>query len=72
MQFKFDSAKKTYYVDGHEHAAQKLHRFIFAKEYLLELETRMHRWIQIEKEEVITLCQSGKLHQGCRDRYRHD
>ena len=47
LGYTHDKLKKSYYVDGHEHQEQKLHRSKFIKKYLLELEIRTHRWVQM-------------------------
>ena len=46
LGYTHDKLKKSYYVDGHEHQEQKLHRSKFIKKYL-ELEIRTHRWVQM-------------------------
>jgi hypothetical protein len=47
LGYTHDKLKKSYYVDGHEHKEQKLHRSKFIKKYLMELELRTHRWVQM-------------------------
>jgi hypothetical protein len=47
LGYTHDKLRKSYYVDGHEHQEQKLHRSKFIKKYLLELEIRTHRWVQM-------------------------
>jgi hypothetical protein len=46
LGYTHDKLRKSYYVDGHEHQEQKLHRSKFIKKYL-ELEIRTHRWVQM-------------------------
>ena len=47
LGYTHDKMKKSYYVDGHEHEEQKQHRSKFIKKYLMELERRTHRWVQM-------------------------
>jgi hypothetical protein len=72
LGYTHDKLKKSYYVDGHEHQEQKLHRSKFIEKYL-ELEIRTHRWVQmsiVEFEEALSSLSDdgndniiGKLHQ---------
>ena len=55
MDFKRDTAKKCFYVDGHENPEQKEHRSYFTKHYLTELEPRCFRWISVSVDELATL-----------------
>ena len=52
MGFKRDTAKKCYYVDGHEKTEQQKHRSKFLHEYLKRIEHRCHRWFQLNIEEL--------------------
>jgi len=46
LGYTHDKLKKSYYVDGHEHQEQKLHRSKFIKKYF-EVEIQTHRWVQM-------------------------
>lgn len=50
LGFKRGKTGKSYYVDGHEHEAQKQHRSKFTNTYLTELEPCTHRWVQMSIE----------------------
>ncbi len=45
LGFKQDKFKKAYYIDGHKHLSQILHRSKFNTKYLTNLKTRSHRWV---------------------------
>ena len=47
MGFKHGASQKSYYVDGHEHEAQKEHRSKFTNKYLTELEPCTFRYVQL-------------------------
>ena len=49
LGFRRDHKKKSYYVNGHEHLAQKKHGSWFTNEYLTVIEPYSHRWVQITK-----------------------
>ena len=49
--FTVQPTKKSYYVDGHEYPEQKTDRIKLAKTYLVELEPRCSRWIQMTLDE---------------------
>ena len=55
MGFKQDTAKKCYYVDGHEKPKQQRHCTKFISEYLTKIEPRCHRWIQLSNKEFDTV-----------------
>jgi hypothetical protein len=52
LGFKGDSAKKSYYVDGHEKPEQQEHRAQFINQYLTKIEPRCHRWVQLTVDEL--------------------
>ena len=60
MGFKRDTAKKCYYVDGHEKPEQQKHRSKFLDEYLTRIEPRCHRWGQISNVELNDLKEKMK------------
>ena len=51
LGFKRETAKKCYYVDGHEYPEQIEHRSKLTEEYLTELEPRSHRWVHLSQTE---------------------
>jgi len=55
LGFTRSTQQKSYYVDGHEHEAQKKHRSKFTSEYLTKLEPRSHRWVQMTVEQYSSL-----------------
>ena len=50
--FKQDTAKKYYYIDGHEKPEQQKHRSKFINEHVSEIEPRCHRWVHLTNEEL--------------------
>lgn len=50
--FSYNAAKKSFYVDGHERAENKIHRKQFVDNFLTKWEPRCHRWIQIPVEDL--------------------
>ena len=60
LGFRYEPARKGYYVDGHERPATIQYRWDFCRRYLA-YEKRMHRWVQVpeavaqqlEKDEMI-------------------
>ncbi|KAG7357902.1 hypothetical protein IV203_014515 [Nitzschia inconspicua] len=55
LGMKYANHKKSYYVDGHEREDVVTSRKLFCKRYLVDLEPRCIRWIQITKEKVSEL-----------------
>ncbi|KAG7373561.1 hypothetical protein IV203_034285 [Nitzschia inconspicua] len=55
LGMKYANHKKSYYVDGHEREDVVTSRKLFCKRYLLDLEPRCLRWIQITKEKASEL-----------------
>ena len=51
LGFKVEKAKKCYYVDGHEFPEQKKARVDMSKMYLMDIEPRCNRWIQMTLEQ---------------------
>ena len=58
LGFNQDNVKKSYYVDGHEHPSQIVHRNKFTNEYLTNLELRSHHWVQVPKDVYVALIAS--------------
>jgi hypothetical protein len=54
LGFKYETHRKTYYVDGHEKPKTKKYRKTMVSEYLKN-ELRMHRWIQLPLVELTAL-----------------
>ena len=54
LGMKYDDRNKNYYVDGHKRPDVVFSRWIFVKKYLRR-ELRMHRWIQVSKEQLSEL-----------------
>jgi hypothetical protein len=54
LGFRYETRRKTYYVDGHEKPETKKYRKTMVREYL-KSELRMHRWIQLPLEELKAL-----------------
>ena len=52
LNFKYDTRKKSFYVDGHEREDVVENRKEFCKRYLTELEPYCTRWIQVSKEDA--------------------
>ncbi|KAG7367752.1 hypothetical protein IV203_030423 [Nitzschia inconspicua] len=55
LGMKYANHKKSYYVDGHEREDVVTSRKLFCKRYLVDLEPRCLRWIQITKEKASEL-----------------
>ena len=55
LGFTRSTQQKSYYVDGHEHEAQKKHRSKFTTEYLTKLEPCSHRWVQMTVEKYLSI-----------------
>ena len=55
LNFKYDSRKKSFYVDGHEREDVVVTRNEFCKRYLTELEPYCKRWVQVSKSEAETI-----------------
>ncbi|KAG7348863.1 hypothetical protein IV203_011460 [Nitzschia inconspicua] len=55
LGMKYANHKKSYYVDGHEREDVVTSRKLFCKRYLVDLEPRRIRWIQITKEKASEL-----------------
>ena len=60
LGFKYETRRKGYYVDGHEKPSTVEYRSKFVKRYL-QNEPRMHRWIQVPREEATRLEEDGKV-----------
>jgi hypothetical protein len=54
LNFKYDSRKKSVYVDGHERDDVVENRKEFCKRYLTELEPYCRQWVQVSKEDAMT------------------
>ncbi len=63
LGFKRDSAKKSYYVDGHEKPEQQEHRAQFINQYLTKIEPHCHRWVQLTVDELQQI--KSTLESGC-------
>mmetsp|Transcript_73807 Transcript_73807/g.213587 ORF Transcript_73807/g.213587 Transcript_73807/m.213587 type:complete len:685 (+) Transcript_73807:660-2714(+) len=50
--FSYNAAKKSFYVDGHERAENRMHRKQFVMTFLTKWEPRCHRWIQVQMEDL--------------------
>jgi hypothetical protein len=55
LNFKYDARKKSFYVDGHERDDVVQNRKEFCKQYLTELEPYCRRWVQVSKEDAMTM-----------------
>ncbi|KAG7352840.1 hypothetical protein IV203_008888 [Nitzschia inconspicua] len=55
LGMKYANHKKSYYVHGHERQDVVTSRELFCKRYLVDLEPRCIRWIQITKEKAAKL-----------------
>jgi hypothetical protein len=69
LGFKQDNFKKSYYVNGHKHLSQIVHRNKFTSKYLTNLEPRSHHWVQIPKDvcdALISLLPTKTLVCGCK------
>ncbi|KAI2513104.1 hypothetical protein MHU86_1396 [Fragilaria crotonensis] len=55
LGFKYDTRKKSFYVDGHEREDVVKTRNEFCKRYLTELEPYCKRWVQVSKSEAVTM-----------------
>ncbi|KAI2488670.1 hypothetical protein MHU86_6071 [Fragilaria crotonensis] len=55
LGFKYDTRRKSFYVDGHEREDVVAHRNAFCKNYLTVLEPRCRRWIQLPLSEAATI-----------------
>ena len=60
LGFNYEARKKCYYVDGHEKPSTIESRWKFVERYL-QAELKMHRWIQISKEDAKGLKEDGKV-----------
>ena len=60
LGFKDETRRKVYYVDGHEKPSTVEYCSKFVKQYL-QNELRMHRWIQVPREEAARLEENGKV-----------
>ena len=65
LGFRFEARKKCYYVDGHERPETIAYRKRFVFRYL-EMERRMHRWIQMSAAAAIDIAGDN-----CGHRYVH-
>ena len=55
LGFKYDTRKKSFYVDGHEREDVVKTRNEFCKRYLTEFEPYCKRWVQVSKSEAVTM-----------------
>jgi hypothetical protein len=55
LGFRYDTRRKSFYVDGHEWEDLVVNRTHFCKNYLTELEPYCCRWIQISTGDAMTL-----------------
>ena len=55
LGFRYDTRKKSFYVDGHEREDVVAHRDSFCKHYLTVLEPYCRRWIQLPLSEAATI-----------------
>ena len=57
--FEYKPRKKSYYVDNHERPDIVLHRLLFCRQYLSEIEIRCYRWIAFDEEDMLDLEERG-------------
>ncbi|KAI2490640.1 hypothetical protein MHU86_23939 [Fragilaria crotonensis] len=55
LGFRYDTRRKSFYVDGHERDDVVANRTQFCKNYLTELEPYCNRWIQVSLSEAMTI-----------------
>ncbi len=60
LGFNYEARKKCYYVDHHEKPSTIEYRWKFVERYL-QAELKMHRWIQVSKEDAKRLKEDSKV-----------
>ena len=63
LGFKYETQKKTYYVDSHEKPENVDYRSKFIDRYF-GYEMRAHRWLSISKEESDKLIEEGEINES--------
>lgn len=53
IDFKSNSTKRSYYVDGDEKTKQIQHLSKFINKYIIQIKPMCHRWVQLRSDELL-------------------